>query len=38
MNVAGFASGTHKHDGDNTIKYLKIIFVDDIWGTNWREG
>ena len=28
MQVAGSASGTHKHDGDNTTECLQIIFVD----------
>ena len=27
-NVAGSASWTHKHDGDNTLKFFKTIFVD----------
>ena len=26
MQVAGSASGTHKHDGDNTTECFKIIF------------
>ena len=30
-NVAGSASRTQKHDGDNTTKCFKIIFVNDIW-------
>ncbi len=25
MNVAGSASWTHKHDGDNTFKFFNII-------------
>ncbi len=37
-NVAGSASGTHKHDGDNTIKYFKIIFVDVGLRANWRDS
>ena len=37
-NVAGSASGTHKHDGDNTSKYFKIIFVDVGSGANWRDS
>ena len=28
MQVAGSASGTHKHDGDYTIECLQMIFVD----------
>jgi hypothetical protein len=28
MQVAGSASGTHKHDGDNTTECLQIKFVD----------
>ena len=38
MQVAGSASGTHKHDGDNTTECFKIIFVNVVSGTNWREG
>ena len=28
MQIAGFASGTHKHDGDNTNECLQMIFVN----------
>jgi len=28
MQIAGSASGTHKHDGDNTTECLQIIFVN----------
>ena len=28
MQIAGSASGTHKHDSDNTTKCLQIIFVN----------
>ena len=28
MQIAGFASGTHKHDGDNATECLQIIFVN----------
>ena len=38
MNVAGSASGTHKHDGYNTTKYFKIIFVNVGLGANWRDS
>jgi hypothetical protein len=38
MQVAGSASGTHKHYGDNTLKCFEIIFVDVVSGANWREG
>ena len=31
MNVAGSASGTHKHDGDNTTKYFKIGKIGKIY-------
>ena len=37
-NVAGSASGTHKHDDDNTTKYFKITFVDVGLGANWRDS
>ena len=30
MQVVGSASGTHKHDGDNTTECFKIIFVDAV--------
>jgi hypothetical protein len=33
MQVAGSASGTHKHDGDNTTECFKIISVDVVSGT-----
>ncbi len=33
MQVAGSASGTHKHDGDNTTECFKIICVDVVSGT-----
>ena len=35
-NVAGSASWTHKHDGDNALKFIKIIFVDVGSGANWQ--
>ena len=38
MQVAGSASGTHRHDGDNTTECFEIIFVDVVSGANWREG
>ena len=28
MQISGSASGTHKHDGDNTTECLKIIFLN----------
>ena len=28
MQIAGSASGTNKHDGDNTTECLPIIFVN----------
>ena len=36
--VAGSASGTHKHDDDNTTKSFEIIFVDVGSGANGRDG
>jgi hypothetical protein len=28
MQVAGYASGAHKHDGDNTTEFLQIKFLN----------
>ena len=28
LQISGSASGTHKHDGDNTTECLQIIFVN----------
>ncbi len=38
MQVAGSASGTHKHDDDNTTKCFEIIFVDVGLGANGRNS